>query len=133
MKNKIFEIKKDELIKLKKQLQMKNGIWIAEIDGNKINSWVEYAHEIYKAFRFPTPCYKSIDAYSDWIRDLEWLESDGYVLIIHNFKNFMKRDLELKKLIIKIFNETVFPWWESEVEEFCVDGKAKPFNVYLVD
>ena len=133
MKNQIFKITKEELMPIKKQLKKQKGTWIAEIDGKKISNWVDYSHEIERVFLFPTSCYKSVDVYLDWIRDLDWLNSEAFVLIIHNFSQFMSKEIELKNKIIKLFVKYIFPWWESEVEECVVEGKAKPFIVYLVD
>ena len=133
MKNEIKKITKEEWQLRKQQLKQKKGIWIAEIDGKKAPTWKDYAREVEHVFQFPTPCDKSMDAYLDWITDLSWLQARKYVLIIYNFKDFMKEELENKENIIWLFEEDVLPFWESGVEQYVVGGKAKPFNIYLVD
>ena len=67
------------------------------------------------------------------MRDLEWLGKDEYALIIYNYENFLEQDLSLKKVIMDDFAESIMPWWQDEVETCVVGGKAKPFNVYIVD
>ena len=50
-----------------------------------------------------------------------------------NFSNFIKRNDSLKKIIIEDIEDIILPWWEKEVEDCVVEGKAKSFNVYFVD
>ena len=133
MDNKISQIMENQLLQLKKQFSEDKSIWVAEIDGNNIKDWASYAHAIEKAMQFPTPCDKSYDVYLDWIRDLMWLKSSAFVLIIQHYNSFMAEDTSMKAEIIDDFKEIILPWWGSEVEQHVVNGKAKPFNVYLVD
>ena len=133
MKNEIKKITKEEWQLRKQQLKQKKGIWIAEIDGKKAPTWKDYAREVEHVFQFPTPCDKSIDVYLDWMRDLDWLNSNEYAFAIYNIRYFMKDDPENKKIIMETFEDGVLFWWEKEVEQYVVGGKAKPFHIYLVD
>ena len=133
MKNEMKRININEWNQIYQQLKKKQNVWIAEIDGSKVPTWEDYAHEIEKVFRFPTPCDKSMDSYLDWIRDLSWIDDQEFVLIIRNFSLFLKDDLTTKNEIIDDFKEIILPWWETEVEQCVVGGKAKPFNIYLID
>ena len=133
MTNKIYYITANELDCEREKLNSLKNIWIAELDGSQISNWIEYAHSIEKAMYFPTPCDKSFPAYSDWICDLSWLNADGYILIIKNYKDLMSKDLEKREIVLRSLENDVLPWWESDVERYVVEGKAKPFNVYLVD
>ena len=133
MRNEIYNITEEELSLVKQQLYSQKGVWVAEIDGSKIPTWKDYVREIERVFRFPTPCDKSMDAYLDWITDLSWLNSQGYSLIIKNVNNFMRNDLEKREKVLRFFREDILPFWQSDVEQYVVEGKAKPFNVYLVD
>jgi hypothetical protein len=108
------------------------SVWVGEIDGRIVDSWKDYARQVSRAFRFPTPCENSIDAYLDWIRDLDWLEKDGYILVIRDFGMLLRNDPKLKKEIIDDFLDVVLPWWEGDVEKYSVGGKAKCFSVYLI-
>jgi hypothetical protein len=67
------------------------------------------------------------------MRDLSWLRKEEYILIIHDFHDFLKNDLHLREIIVEDINDTILPFWEHEVEHCVVEGKAKPFNVYFVD
>ena len=139
MENRIYQITKDELNSIKQQLNSKSNTWIAEIDGDNISTWQDYADEIERVFKFPANIIEmhvnglSIDGYLDWITDLSWLNANGYALIINNFDIFMSGDLRKKEIIIESFEKNVLPWWQSQVEQYQVGGNAKPFNVYVVD
>ncbi|MDR0299022.1 MAG: hypothetical protein LBI13_02915, partial [Streptococcaceae bacterium] len=58
---------------------------------------------------------------------------DGYVLIIRNYKDFLKQDPKKKEIVIDEFKNNILPFWEEEVTRTVVGGKAKPFNVYIVE
>ena len=53
MENRIYQITKDELNSIKQQLNSKSNTWIAEIDGDNISTWQDYADEIERVFKFP--------------------------------------------------------------------------------
>jgi len=132
MRNQLYYIAEGELNFVKQQVNTRDNIWIVEIDGNDILTWEDYAIKMEKAFQFPTPCDKSMDAYIDWMTDLSWLNVSGYVLFIKNYQSFMKDDIEKKEKVIWFFKEDILPFWESGITQYVVNGIAKPFNVYLV-
>jgi len=132
MNNKVNNISKNEMDDIREELKKDNSLYITDINGNTIQNLNDYLNAVNEVFKFPIPA-RGIDGYLDWIRDLDWLGKEGYVLIINNFSNFIKDDLKIKDRIIEDYEKIVLPWWEKEVEECVVEGKAKPFNVYLVD
>ena len=113
------------------------GLTIDDIENGKYRELS--AVKIERVFKFPANIIEmhvnglSIDGYLDWITDLSWLNANGYALIINNFDIFMSGDLRKKEIIIESFEKNVLPWWQSQVEQYQVGGKAKPFNVYVVD
>lgn len=131
-KNKIINTATSQIIKIKEEAQ-KNNFFIAEIDGATIHSWQEYATTIGKIFKFPNPCTDSIDRYLDWMRDLDWLRKDGYALIIYNYGTLLHNAPQLAHEIVEDFKVAILPFWQEEVTHVVVEGKPKPFIVYLVD
>lgn len=132
MENQIFVINQSNLTFVRQSLKQLDGIWVAEIDGNNSDTLENYLQEVSNTFKFPIPA-KSLDGYVDWMTDLDWLHAKGYALIIKDFKSFMKNDPEKKEKVLWLFKEDILPFWQSDVEQFVVEGKAKPFHVYLVD
>lgn len=103
------------------------------IDGRNIQTKEEYLKIISIEFKFPIYPNLTWDGYLDWIQDLEWLKSEGYILIIKNFKSLCNKERGVKELIINQFENAILPYWEDEVVHCVVGGKAKSFNVYLID
>lgn len=131
--NSIQSISGKDFKAIKEEISRKSGVFLVELDGSTIQSWKDYVSEIEKKFMFPTTCINSVDRYLDWIRDLSWLEKEEYILVIYNSNSFLIKDLALKNKVVMYFKEAILPFWQSEVEEVVVGGKAKPFMVYLID
>jgi hypothetical protein len=123
--NTVLTINSKDIESIKEKLEVNDKIFVVELDGTNIQSW--------RKFRFPTPCFDSYDRYLDWMRDLEWLNRDEFVLIINYFSVFLKDDPELRNQIISDFVEVILPFCQDEIKKVVVEGKAKPFVVYLVD
>ena len=136
MKNNIYYITDSQKKTLIKSSTKNADIYLAELNGEIIPTLNDYLKKIGETFKFPVfSNYDTLnlDAYLDWITDLSWLNAQEFVLIIRNFKLFLQDDLKSKKEILEDFKEVVLPWWEKEVEQYVVGGKAKPFNIYLVN
>jgi len=132
MKNKVYYVSQKEMAELREEFQKDELLYIADINGCVIQNLQDYLITMNEIFKFPIPA-RSLDGYFDWIRDLDWLMKEGYVLIINNFSKFIENDLQMKNKIVEDLEKIVLPWWQEEVEKCVVEGKAKPFNVYLVD
>lgn len=132
IKNEIIHTNKSEIQNIKTEAE-KFNYFIGEIDEKPLHTWQEYSAIIEKIFKFPTSCIDSIDRYLDWMRDLEWLKKDGYALIIYNYSIFTQNAPELAHDIIEDFRVAILPFWEEEVSRVFVEGKPKPFMVYLID
>ncbi|MDP5276183.1 hypothetical protein [Chengkuizengella axinellae] len=133
MEYKINYVSLNEMINIKAEIEQDRSLFIAEINSNcDIKSLQDYLTTMTKVFSFPIPS-KGLDGYNDWMTDLDWLEKDGYVLIIYNYKGFLSQDLISKKNVIDGFTNHIFPFWQEEVTKVVVEGRVKPFILYLVD
>ena len=102
---------------------------LAIIDFINVKSWSDFVIVLGDIYQLPIR-NEGYDGTRDWMEDLDWLPYGEYVAILYNLssiqdKNLKENNLSLFKLVIQ--------WWEKDVEQFCVGGKAKPFNVYLVN
>lgn len=131
--NKVLSVNSKDIEIIKTKFVSNDKAYIVEINGTQIQSWEDYISDIQNKFRFPTPCFDSVDRYLDWMRDLDWLKKEEYVLIITHYGLFMRNDSELKKQIVSDFSDIILPFWQDEVKEVVVEGKTKLFMVYLVD
>lgn len=133
IKNEVKYINSEDLNILKLKILENNQAFMVELDGIKIQSWIDYITAIQSKFKFPTPCLDSVDRYLDWIRDLEWLEQKEFIIIINNFGYFCRDNILIRNEIILDFEETILPYWQDEVEDVVVGGTQKSFMVYLVE
>ncbi len=138
IENKIYQVSQEEMQIRKKELQKDNSIYIAEINGRDIQSIETYLDAMNELFKFPIPVrggngLRGLNGYLDWMTDLDWLNKEGYVLIINNFTFFLQNDAKLKKLLMEEFNKNILPFWQEDVKRVVVGGKPKSFLVYLVD
>lgn len=132
IQNRVYEVDDELAKKIVQEAKAVKNSHVVEIYGSEIHSWEDYIDTIENTFKFPTSCIDSVDRYYDWMTDLDWLGKDSYTLVIHKYKEFLAQKPTLRKEIIDGFSDHVLPWWQEEVEHFVVDGRAKPFNVYVV-
>ena len=126
MKNKIHYITKLEL----QDLLPFSG-FVAIFDGNQIQNKEELFRFLEKTVGLPDA--NNWSSITDWLTDLSWLKAEEYTFIFENYDGFLKDDLMSKDLFLEILEEDVLPWWESDVENHVVGGKAKSFQVYIVE
>jgi hypothetical protein len=132
MENRIIHVENDSY----KRYSDNTKTFVVILDGEKIDTWDEYLDIISEKLCFPDlfKKYRNIDAYLDWIRDLSWIEAEAFVVIIKNYKAFFSEESLQEKNSFEInFKEAVLSWWEEDVERCVVEGKAKPFNLILID
>lgn len=133
MKNTIQIIGRQAVPELYERYSCKNDVFFLEINGRDIVDWKTYADFITEKMLFPITNPYNKNSYLDWIRDLSWFDKKEYVLVIDHHKEFMRNDPENKDDVLEMFRDIVLPWWQGDVEKYVVGGKAKPFNIYLVD
>lgn len=131
MKNMLIYVSAEQAGEIILQAKRKESFF-TEICGKEINSREKFFLDASKRFSFPITVKNSFDAYNDWMRDLSWIESDEYVIVIRDFTYFLRDDDHFKKLFCEMYLEYILPWWEGDVEKYSVGGKKKNFNVYLV-
>lgn len=132
----IEEILFKDSFDLKKKFA-KDQLFIAEIDGKRIETLEDYMKEIIEVFKFPKGMFKnlaSFDSYNDWMRDLTWLgDNKGYILFLFNEKEMLKKYPKDKETIFELFSDYIIPFWNEEVKHVVVEGKTKIFDIFIVE
>ena len=134
MKNTIKTIENSKLEEILLNID-KDALTII-IDGINVKTWMDYWNTMSKSFSFPAlPAYMKPDyhSYYDLMTDLSWIKQEKINIIFKNFSAFLKHDLKLKNDIINDFKDFLLPFWEKEVLETVINGKAKEFCVYTVN
>lgn len=131
MGNSIYQISEDEKCKIIQEAKT-NDYLIVELNGNMIQTYFEYAYVMNREFDLQMHNVSNKDEYLDWMRDLSWIEKEGFVLIIDNFSGFLKDELEERNSIVKDFSNLILPFWEADGAQCIQGGRTKSFNVFLV-
>ncbi|MDR1184839.1 MAG: barstar family protein [Coriobacteriales bacterium] len=131
MENQIRRVSRQQYEKIVAEVRG-TSTFVGELEGKEIHDLDDFLDMVWVVFRFPVG-YKSIDGYLDWICDLDLLSTEGYVFTIFDFESFMDQDPHNREKILETLERIVIPWWSEDIEKYCVEGKAKPFNVYFVD
>ncbi len=132
MKNRIIELSKQEIDIYRKKIISDKNVFLAEINGEKINNESDYVKAMVKALKIPFKIpFLKLGYLEDCICDLMWIKAENIVIIIHSFDLMLIEDVETKNRIITFFQKVVLPWWEGEVVGHMVDGKPRAFSVYL--
>lgn len=132
MANRLVHIKQSDVYRIKRTVTENKNTFFVEIEGKNCEVLSEYLLDISKKFRFPTVA-KILDVYDDWMTDLSWLDKEEIAVIINDYTDFLRCDLSSKEKVVKLFEQSILPWWDGEVCNYVVDGKRKSFIVYLVD
>jgi hypothetical protein len=137
LEQKIEFVSLNEILDIKKKIEKDNSLFLAEINkNNDVQLLQDYLDGMKDLFQFPfrneISYNLSLDGYYDWMRDLDWLDKDGYILVIYNYNDFLNGDLEAKRKVIYGVIDTILPFWKEEVLRTVVEGIAKTFIVYLV-
>jgi hypothetical protein len=131
MKNKLTKLLNEDK-KIIEKIKEKKNIYIVEINGKGCSDISTYFNIISEKFKFPIKT-KSYDSYNSWMKDLSWILNEKIVIIIYNYDSFLKNDIKAKKIIEKLFIDSILPWWDTEVCKYVLCGKKKSFNVYCIE
>lgn len=131
--NKIIKIPYNQIEELEKELKIRN-IFVVKIDGNDVKTAENYLSLMDKKFDFystewPT-APDNFNGHNDWMRDLTWIDANGYAIIVYNFKEFLRNDPKNKEWFLNIFENLILPYWAGGSESLYY---TKEFNLYLVD
>ena len=132
--NKIIYISNQKMVAIREEIAKNHKHYVVEIDGASVKDTSIFFNIIEQKLKFPRSCEMMMDRFLDWMRDLSWLEDyNALHIIIHNSIQFLSNDVSTKETIMHHFENTIFPWWEKDVETFCAGGKRKEFKLYMVE
>ena len=83
---------KKEQYEVMAEIAQDKSYYVGELDGSDIQTGEDFLDAVWDVFKFPIG-HKSIHGYRDWICDLSWLNAEGYVFAILNYRTKYTRDL----------------------------------------
>lgn len=85
-------------------------IWVARLDGAKMPDPDHAFYEFSDSLLFPGYFGWNWDALSDCLRDLSWLSSDGYLIMLENLPQLLSGDLEDRHTLFQILWRAARRW-----------------------
>lgn len=61
------------------------------------------------------------------------LDYISFLLIVYNYKEFMKHKKKDKKLFEEVYRDYILPWYDHELVERSYDRERIDFNVLLIE
>ncbi|EAC2784888.1 barstar family protein [Listeria monocytogenes] len=129
IKNEILSVNTIDILELEKNAK-KNECYIVNIQGGNIQTKKSFLELMTEKFLLPDST--GWDSFTDWMTDLSWIDNPCFCIIIKDYTDFLKKDIESKEIVMEIFKEDILPFWENGVTQTVVEGKPRSFKVYLV-
>ncbi|MDQ0360610.1 barstar family protein [Breznakia pachnodae] len=132
--NGITKMKKKEFLQFHEEyIQHLKEYFVHYMDGKVIQTKEDYLLNFKKAYNLPSYLKDNLDAFYDSMRDLDFREEQGFIIVIYNFRSFLKNSSKDKDSFISIMNNIAF-----NLERECLTTTAgwnhiKSFDVYLID
>jgi hypothetical protein len=98
------------------------GIRLIELDGTKIEGKADLLASLSEGFEFPDYFGGNWDALDECLRDLSWLEANGYAIVMEKSEAFWKADTDLAGELVTA--------WTSSADRWL--GEGVPFNLVFV-
>ncbi|EAC5532387.1 hypothetical protein LT01_13025 [Listeria monocytogenes] len=129
IKNEILSVNTIDILELEKNAK-ENECYIVNIRGGNIQTKKSFLELMTEKFLLSDST--GWDSFTDWMTDLSWIDNPCFCIIIKDYTDFLKKDIESKEIAMEIFKEDILPFWENGVTQTVVEGKPRSFKVYLV-
>lgn len=98
--------------------------FIAHVDGKKASTLRQFYEEIAELLEFPEGFGFHLDAFNDFLNDLQWLEDERIILYFTDTNELVSKERDPNKLggVLSVLDATAEDWkWTDEEES--VDRK----------
>lgn len=108
---------------------------VSTIYGENCSTSKELFKEFATKFKFPKYFGNNWDALDECINDLDWIETDGYLLLIENVDKILPNDDEGFLIFIKVLSRATKDWSNGNndyVKPFHIVFRCKEENKYML-
>jgi RNAse (barnase) inhibitor barstar len=85
------------------------------LSGKNITDKESFIHVLAEKMSFPSYFGENWDALEECLRDLDWLNADGYMIVYDQFEVFAEREPQQFEVALDIFQTSVDYWKEIDV------------------
>ena len=87
-----------------------NELFLISIDGKDCSNKKALFNTFSSKLQFPDYFGDNWDAFNDCFNDLEWLDSNQYVLFFKNFEETLTQDIDELEIFLEIIEEAIKDW-----------------------
>jgi RNAse (barnase) inhibitor barstar len=102
---------------------------VARLDETRMTDAAHVFYEFSDALLFPAYFGWNWNALSDCLRDLSWLDADGYLIVIENAPRSLSSTAEDRYTLFRILSRAVHHWASARGQP---DGEGVPLKVLLL-
>lgn len=132
--NKIQKLSRGEFLELEESyIRHLREYFVHYLDGKIIKKKEDYLTYFKEVYNFPDYYGNNYNAFIDCMRDLDFREEQGFILIIYNFSKLLKKYPPEKENFIEALKYIMF---RLDCECLTTSGgrnHLKSFDVYLID
>lgn len=104
--------KPSDLCNVESKVHLKPNVFIEIIQGDKCDTASHLFKEFAKAFSFPSYFGENWAAFDECINDLEWVNKEGYILLITKVDKLLAKDEDFK-IFINTLHRAIQEWVEG--------------------
>lgn len=106
-----------------------NKLFLIIIDGKDCSNKKALFNTFSSELQFPDYFGNNWDAFNDFFNDLEWLDSNQYVLFLKNFEDTLTQDIDELDIFLEIIEEAIKEWTLGV--DYGIERLPKPFHLVI--
>lgn len=131
MKNTRCNVKMKKIIQIRNHYKNNGDVLLIELDGKNTLGYQEYIANLSGQIDNSTAVWINFSSYDDTMRrPYTYFNKSEVIILIYNYSLFLSEDLKTKKMIEHIFDNSILPFFEEEIENCVVGGKRMKYNIY---
>lgn len=109
------------------KLARRKGMAFFHLEGKKIEKKEQFLNHAAVAMKFPSHFGNNWDAFYDCITDMDWVESEGYVIYFDHTDAFAAHHESQLETVIELFQDAVDSWkGEGRAMLVLLSGEQAP-------
>ena len=106
-----------------------NELFLTSIDGKDCSNKKALLNTFSSKLKLPDYFGNNWDAFDECLNDLEWLDSNQYVLFFKNFEETLTQDIDELDVFLEIIEEAIKEWTLGV--DYDIDRLPKPFHFII--
>lgn len=106
-----------------------NELFLTSIDGKDCSNKAALLNTFSSKLQFPDYFRNNWDAFDECLNDLEWLNSNQYVLFIKDFEETLTQKQGELDIFLQIVEDAIKQW--NAGTDYGIERQPKPFHIVI--